>query len=76
MNYQEALNKTIEVFAIKASDISKCSGIGANQISNYRHGKSDLNSNNLQLIIDSLPIEAKMYFYGILLQSISLSRVA
>lgn len=69
MNYREALNKTFEAFDIKASDISKKSGIGENQISNYRKGKSDLYAENLQLIINSLPIEAKMYFYGLLLQS-------
>lgn len=72
MNYREALNKTFEAFDIKASDIAKRSGLGENQISNYRNGKSDLYSENLQLIINTLPIEAKMYFYGLLLQSNSL----
>lgn len=68
MNYRDALIKTFDTFGIVASEISKVSGVGENQISNYRTRKTDLYSENLQALINALPLQARMYFYGLLLQ--------
>lgn len=68
MNYRDALIKTFDTFGIIASEISRASGVGENQISNYRTRKTDLYSENLQALINALPINARMYFYGLLLQ--------
>ena len=42
MGYQEAFNETVKLFDLRASDIADKSGIGENQISRFRHGKTDL----------------------------------
>lgn len=71
MNYRQALNLTIEEFKLTGVQIARHSGIGENQISNYRTGKRDLTVASLECIISSLPIEAKLFFYSLVLQSIS-----
>lgn len=68
ISYRDALIKTFDTFGIVASEISKLSGVGENQISNYRTRKTDLYSENLQALINALPLQARMYFYGLLLQ--------
>lgn len=67
MEFRKALNLTIEAFDLKAAELSRLSGVGENQISNYRKGKKDLYSENLQAVINSLPPEAKQHFYGLIL---------
>lgn len=68
MNYRDALIKTFETFHIVAAEIASTSGVGENQISNYKNCKTDLYAENLQALINALPMEAQMHFYGLLLQ--------
>jgi transcriptional regulator with XRE-family HTH domain len=64
MGYREAFDETVKLFDLKASEISDKSGIGENQISRFRHGKTDLQSETLQKLINVLPSQAKAYFYS------------
>lgn len=64
MGYREAFDETVKLFDLRASDIADKSGIGENQISRFRHGKTDLQTASLEKMINSLPANAKAYFYS------------
>jgi hypothetical protein len=64
MGYREAFDETVKLFDLRASDIADKSGIGENQISRFRHGKTDLQTASLEKVINSLPANAKAYFYS------------
>jgi hypothetical protein len=65
---RDALNKTLEVFDLKAADLAERSGIDAQQISRYRNKRKDMNSLNLYKLIEAMPIEAQFYFSSIVLR--------
>jgi hypothetical protein len=64
---REAFDETMRVFGINASELSNLAGISTEQISRYRRQHKDMNSLSLFRVIDSLPNEAKIYFYHLLL---------
>lgn len=64
MNYREAFDETIKLFELRASELSDKSGVGENQISRFRSGKTDLQSSNLEKLVNALPASAKAYFYA------------
>lgn len=64
MSYREAFDETIKLFALKASEIADHSGVGENQISRFRSGKTDLQASNLEKVVNALPDNAKAYFYA------------
>jgi transcriptional regulator with XRE-family HTH domain len=67
MTYREAFDETVKLFGLRASDIASKSGIGENQISRFRHGKTDLQTESLEKLIDGLPQNAKAYFYSMVM---------
>ncbi len=64
MGYREAFDETVKLFDLRAADIADRSGVGENQISRFRNGKTDIQVSSLQKLIDSLPGNAKAYFYS------------
>jgi hypothetical protein len=67
MEPREALDKTLNYFDLKASDIAKTSGTDPQELSRYRRGHKDMGSLRLFRIIETLPLNAKMYFYNLCL---------
>ena len=65
---RDALDETLRVFDLKASDLAERSGIDAQQISRYRNKRKDMNSLNLYRLIDAMPIDAQCYFSSIVLR--------
>jgi transcriptional regulator with XRE-family HTH domain len=65
---RDALDQTLRVFELKASDLAERSGIDAQQISKYRNKRKDMNSLNLYKLIEAMPIEAQFYFQSIVLR--------
>ncbi|OIP78248.1 MAG: hypothetical protein AUK48_02120 [Oscillatoriales cyanobacterium CG2_30_44_21] len=64
MGYREAFDETVKFFDLRAADIADKSGVGENQISRFRNGKTDLQTSSLEKLIGSLPANAKAYFYS------------
>jgi transcriptional regulator with XRE-family HTH domain len=67
MEPREALDKTFNYFELKASEVAKTSGVDAQELSRYRRGHKDMGSLRLFKIIETLPLNAKMYFYNLCL---------
>jgi len=65
---RDALNKTLQVFDLKAADLAERSGIDAQQISRYRNKRKDMTSLNLYRLIEAMPVEAQFYFSSIVLR--------
>jgi transcriptional regulator with XRE-family HTH domain len=63
---RDALDETIRLFNIKASDLAQKSGIDEQMISKYRRKHKDMNSLNLVKLANALPREARSYFYLLL----------
>lgn len=66
MDITESFDKTLNRFGITASWLSKESGINQQQISRFRHGK-EIQTDTLEKLLANLPIEAKEYFFTLLL---------
>lgn len=66
MDPRAALDKTLIVFNIKASEVAKKAGIGANELSRYRRGHNDMLSTRAFDIVRALPLHAQMYFWNLL----------
>lgn len=65
MDPRTALDLTIKFFKLKASDISKASGIDIYEISKYRHRRKDVLSVRLIQLINALPLNAQIYFWNL-----------
>lgn len=63
MDYREAFNKTLEMFEIRASDLSERSGVDPSRLSKFRNGHHDLRSGALANLINALPSDARAYYY-------------
>jgi len=70
MSYREAFDETVRLFDLRASELADRSGIGENQISRFRHGKTDLQTASLEKLIEVFPPNAKAYFYSRLMVSV------
>jgi len=66
MNTREALEQSIQVFDLKASEIAEKAGIQPEIISRFRHGKG-INVDTLDKIVQALPPKAKAYFCSALI---------
>ncbi len=53
------------MFGIKAKDIALASGVGENQISRFRTGKTDLYAGTLFALLNALSCEARAYFLAL-----------
>jgi transcriptional regulator with XRE-family HTH domain len=67
MEPRQALDQTLNYFDLKATDIAKASGVDAQELSRYRRGHKDMGSLRLFKIVETLPLNAKMYFYNLCL---------
>lgn len=59
----EAFDYILEEYKISAKEISELSGIDKSVISRFRNGHTDISTNRLQKLIQSLPPQAKAHFY-------------
>ena len=66
MDARDALDITIKMFDLKASDLADQSGVTATMLSRYRNKFQDLQAANAFSIIRSLPSEAREYFLKLL----------
>jgi len=64
MKEYEAFDQTLKKFDVRASELARETGVSERQISQFRHGKSDLNCSTLFILLRALPAEAKEYFAG------------
>lgn len=62
MRFYETLHQTIEKFNLSAKAICQKSNVRENALSQFRHGKRDLQVDSLERIFYALPPEAKNYF--------------
>ena len=67
MDTSTAFKTTIEIFNLKASDISKKSGINPEEISKFKTGKKDFTSKKLIKLIHGLPEQAQAYFWTLMM---------
>ncbi len=65
MNTSMAFKITLEKFDIKASDLSKKSGIDQQEISRFKHGHKDIVSQRLMQLIKAMPLHAQIYFWSL-----------
>lgn len=66
MDARDALDVTIKMFDLKASDLAESSGVTPTMISRYRNKFQDLQASNAFSIIRSLPEDARNYFMKLL----------
>jgi plasmid maintenance system antidote protein VapI len=62
MEPAQALDETIKLFKIKATDLSELTGIGENRISKYRNNKGGMNVDTLFRLVRALPLRARLHF--------------
>lgn len=67
MEAREALDLTMRMFDIKASDLAVESGVDPVMISRYRNKKRDMHSLNVFEVIKALPDEAQKLFLNLVL---------
>jgi hypothetical protein len=65
MNTSKAFALTLEKFEIKASELSKRSGIDQQEISRFRNGHKDIVSQRLMMLIKAMPLHAQVYFWSL-----------
>jgi transcriptional regulator with XRE-family HTH domain len=63
MNHAAALNETLEYFGLSAREVASRSGVREAALSQFRHGKKDLNLESWEKLIEALPVDAKQYMY-------------
>lgn len=67
MSPDEALDKTIKVFGLKAIDLAERSGVRAQDISRFRRGHKDLYLGNFLAVVRAMPTEAQIYLVSLVL---------
>jgi hypothetical protein len=75
MDHRAAFNRTLEMFGLKAKPIAEMaarrlntnSRTVENQISSFRKGEGDLAAGRLFAIVDSLPAEARAYWFALVM---------
>jgi transcriptional regulator with XRE-family HTH domain len=68
MDHREALDKTLKVFKLKAADIAEKAGMGANELSRYRRGHTDILAGRAFQIVRAMPLPAQLYYWGLCLE--------
>jgi hypothetical protein len=69
MDPRKALDQTLKIFNLKASDVAKKAGMGSNELSRYRRGHNDILSSRAFDIVRALPLQAQMYFWVLISES-------
>ncbi|WP_414623821.1 helix-turn-helix domain-containing protein [Calothrix sp. CCY 0018] len=67
MNFNQAFDMTLKRFEISAKQLAKQSGVTPQSISEFRRGKKSIQTDSLERLLEFLPIEAKVYFFNLLL---------
>ena len=62
MSPNEAFDFVLKEYKLNADDIARESGIHKSAISKFRNGKHEMNSGNLQKLVQALPPEARTHF--------------
>ena len=62
MTPNEAFDFVLNEYKVSAEEIARISGIDKSAISKFRNGKHSMNSDNLQKVVQALPIQAKAHF--------------
>lgn len=65
MDHRRALDLTFDRFGIKAADIARKAGIGANELSRYRRGHTDFLAARAFQIIRAMPLHAQFYYWDL-----------
>jgi DNA-binding Xre family transcriptional regulator len=68
MNTSQAFKNTLEKFDIKASDLSKKSGIDQQEISRFKNGRKDIVSQRLMTLVRAMPLHAQVYFWSLCME--------
>lgn len=63
MSPNEAFDYVIKQYNLNAEEISRKSGIHKSAISNFRNGKHQMTSDNLQKLVQALPPQANAHFW-------------
>lgn len=63
MKFSEAFNQTLVEFNLSAKDIAQEAGIREATLSEYRNGKRQIHTDNLERLIQALPPDAKQYLF-------------
>lgn len=66
MQISQALDRTINEFGISATWLAERSGVSQRMISRFRNGKQQIYSDSLEKILDTLPSDARVYFFQLL----------
>lgn len=70
--FAQALNEAIDHFGYQNKKVAADAGLGETQLSEFRRGKRQLTTENLEKVIFALPVEARNYlFFKILVSDIS-----
>ncbi|MEM7555207.1 MAG: helix-turn-helix transcriptional regulator [Cyanobacteria bacterium P01_A01_bin.84] len=67
MNFNQAFDTTLKEFKINAKQLAEKSGITPQSISDFRRGKKNIQTDSLEKLLEFLPIEARIYFFSLLL---------
>ena len=67
MNFNQDFDTTLKEFKINAKQLAEKSGIAPQSISEFRRGKKTIQTDSLEKLLESLPFEARIYFFGLLL---------
>jgi hypothetical protein len=70
--FAKALNEVLDHFAYQNKKVAADADIGETQLSEFRRGKRQLTTENLEKVIFALPIEARNYlFFKVLISGAS-----
>lgn len=67
MDWNTAFDLTLKEFGISAKKLSERSGISQQSISKFRKGHCPMTTDNLNTLLQELPVEAKQRFFSFLL---------
>ena len=65
----DAFNKSLDRYGIKNVWLARESGVNEKMISRFRNGRTTIQTDTLQKLLDSLPSEAKTYYFSQLMGS-------
>lgn len=63
MKFSEAFNTTLEHFNLSARSVAREAGVRESTLSEFRRGLKEIHTDNLERLIQALPMEAKQYLF-------------
>ena len=67
MNFNQAFDSTLKNFGVSAKQLGEQSGVSPQSISEFRREKKSIQTDSLEKLLEFLPIDAKVYFFSLLL---------